>query len=430
MSVFIESIQVGKLKYPSIILSSMQVSTFCFLMSVSTMMLGGALLVVSAQLKKEKTIRQLGWLVLLLGFGMGIDTGRARNEYGLGMLLANLTYLGLPFWVYQRGRAELGLQTPPSHYSVYWSLGLLAACWGFIVPAQSHFGLAAMHATIGSAYAASAMLCFSVTRRQPTLAMSMITLCLTIASCVDFYKSFVSFPVRTATITINDVSQIAQFVIAFWLLMISSFGAVMYVLQKLHLDAENTAMADPLTQVLNRRGLDRLVTDWAQPSGTTLSEINVGVIALDIDNFKPINDRFGHAEGDAVLAEFANRVRSVLRFDDAISRTGGEEFFVLLTDADLKRTQEVSERLRAVVANTPFVLTDGRAVSVTVSIGFTQATSNGKEAIDTAMLRADEAMYAAKRAGKNCVVRYASNSEVARPAASLNRAAGDQLAAS
>ena len=127
---------------------------------------------------------------------------------------------------------------------------------------------------------------------------------------------------------------------------------------------------------------------------------------LDIDHFKAINDRYGHLEGDRVLAETAERLRGGLRKYDALGRYGDEEFLVVIPQPK-GRTAEVVERLRCQIAATPYRLNKG-PLALTVSLGATEVQPppfQGTEALlEEVLKRADAALYEAKEGGRNQVV--------------------------
>jgi diguanylate cyclase (GGDEF)-like protein/PAS domain S-box-containing protein len=127
------------------------------------------------------------------------------------------------------------------------------------------------------------------------------------------------------------------------------------------------------------------------------------VLMLDIDHFKTINDRYGHAVGDAVLRHMAGLMRAGQRKIDTMGRVGGEEFAVLLPGADKAAAAAYAERLRQKVADTPLVMEGGEEIRITVSIGIA-ALSPGDATADAALIRADKALYGAKEAGRNRVV--------------------------
>jgi two-component system cell cycle response regulator len=161
------------------------------------------------------------------------------------------------------------------------------------------------------------------------------------------------------------------------------------------------ALTDALTGLFNRRyvmgHLERLLTRSGE------QKKSFGVLMLDIDYFKKVNDTYGHAAGDIVLKEFAHRLSRHMRNFDLVSRIGGEEFLAVLPDVDLQMARMVAERLCAVIADEPIVCTpDGTALKVTTSIGVTLAGER-TETVDSVLKRADTALYRAKNAGRNRV---------------------------
>jgi diguanylate cyclase (GGDEF)-like protein len=158
-------------------------------------------------------------------------------------------------------------------------------------------------------------------------------------------------------------------------------------------DADRLARTDALTGAANRWSLPEIL---AALDGTA-----VGVLSLDVDHFKQINDFHGHAAGDAVLVELTRRLRSVLRAGDRVVRMGGEEFLVLLTGvADEAALLDAAEKLRRAMRDEP-VAREGGPLRFTVSIGATLATA--EQALEERLAVADALLYAAKRAGRDRV---------------------------
>ncbi|MEN3612028.1 diguanylate cyclase [Plantactinospora sp. ZYX-F-223] len=175
---------------------------------------------------------------------------------------------------------------------------------------------------------------------------------------------------------------------------------------RMHEEAQRLSLTDPLTGLWNYRYLKESIRreiERASRFGRMLS-----VLALDLDRFKEVNDTYGHAAGDAVLAEFAQRIRGAMREVDLAFRQGGEEFVVLLPETDARGAATVAERLGAAVRETPMAIRPrpgavtpvGALVSVTVSIGvavYPDHAATGPQLL----VAADEALYAAKAAGRD-----------------------------
>lgn len=159
------------------------------------------------------------------------------------------------------------------------------------------------------------------------------------------------------------------------------------------------ATLDPLTGVLNRRGLHDLLRAEFERStrrGSTLS-----VLSLDVDFFKEVNDTWGHTFGDEVLIEMARRIRGCVRALDLLGRVGGEEFAVVLPDSDAVHAAAVARRICGESASRPFIGEHGEA-QVTVSVGVAERRDG--ETLEALIERSDRALYEAKRAGRNRVV--------------------------
>jgi len=161
------------------------------------------------------------------------------------------------------------------------------------------------------------------------------------------------------------------------------------------------ATHDELTGLLNRRELDRVLTQEAERAVRFAQPL--GLLMADLDHFKSINDRHGHPAGDAVLREVARRIRTELRSVDFPGRFGGEEFAVVVVQADTESAAQLAERIRAAVMAAPIALGEGD-LSVTISIGVASLPPNGGTG-PALLAAADQALYAAKRGGRNRVER-------------------------
>jgi len=173
-------------------------------------------------------------------------------------------------------------------------------------------------------------------------------------------------------------------------------------LSKLHQELDRVsaqARHDPLTGALNRQGLDEALN--REVSNVRRKETPLCMALLDIDNFKKINDKLGHATGDEALTHLAAVAREVMRPQDTLARYGGEEFVLLLPDTPLDKGVEAMMRLQRELT-TRFFLTGTEKLLITFSAGVAQLAVD--ETGHDAIKRADQAMYLAKRSGKNRVL--------------------------
>jgi len=161
---------------------------------------------------------------------------------------------------------------------------------------------------------------------------------------------------------------------------------------------QRKALIDPLTQLWNRGGLAFFQGDALKAA--TAQQLRLGVLYCDLDYFKSINDQYGHGGGDQVLRESAQRLSAALRPQDMVTRHGGEEFVVLSPVRDDQELRQIAERIRRAIAAPPIVV-GAAQLSLTVSIG--GALTTEQETIESALNRADQALYRAKHNGRNRV---------------------------
>lgn len=166
-------------------------------------------------------------------------------------------------------------------------------------------------------------------------------------------------------------------------------------------------LTDALTAVGNRRYFDQRLNE--EMMRAQRARASLGCLFVDVDHFKGINDRYGHAVGDEVLQTIAQRIRSQLRGADIVARYGGEEFSVLLPQADLARAAEVAERIRRAIAEAPVAISgsiDLLAVTASIGVATYTGTDGDAEAHTRRLLSAaDTALYRAKQQGRNRVER-------------------------
>jgi two-component system cell cycle response regulator len=162
------------------------------------------------------------------------------------------------------------------------------------------------------------------------------------------------------------------------------------------------AITDQLTGLHNRRYMSRHLDNLVETAKKTGKPI--AFVIMDIDYFKAVNDTYGHDIGDEVLKEFAGRIAANVRGIDLACRYGGEEFVVVMPDTDVNFALQVSERLRKSIETTPFPISrDPKKLNLTISIGIAGSEGEGDSA-GALLHRADQALYRAKRTGRNKVV--------------------------
>lgn len=190
--------------------------------------------------------------------------------------------------------------------------------------------------------------------------------------------------------------------ISYLLLMLIATGFthifyVILIVKRLILQLEIQSKCDPLTRLLNRRGMQEILNQQMEIRFRYNEPFSV--LMLDIDHFKRINDEHGHDKGDDVLRKVAQIIRSSVRATDQVARIGGEEFLVIMPRTPLAVAAEMAERLRATIEDRSM---DMMGRFVTVSIGVTHAIPRDSEQ-DRLLIRADHALYQSKEHGRNRV---------------------------
>jgi len=199
---------------------------------------------------------------------------------------------------------------------------------------------------------------------------------------------------------------------ALYLLMLgNAFGVLLLTRERLQSVLERSEIIDPLTDAPNRRGFFQLLAPWmalARRPG-----LPTALVVLDLDNFKRVNDSYGHPAGDIVLRQMVELCGRQLRDSDQLGRVVGVEFAILLPRTNLADASMVAERIRAAIEATP-VKSERAMIKLTASFGVT--TIRPEDSTTTLFQRADEALQQAKRDGRNRVVQASESvSEVWEP---------------
>jgi two-component system cell cycle response regulator len=189
------------------------------------------------------------------------------------------------------------------------------------------------------------------------------------------------------------------------LLRMAERQALMERMRRHYTESLDLAITDPLTGVFNRRYLDAYFDLQARARGAGAADGgspqgHFALLLIDVDRFKDVNDRLGHAVGDVVLRLIAERLLGHVRTSDMVVRAGGEEFAILMPGADRETAETVAERLRAAIAEKPFALgSEPLRVTISIGVGVTEGALSPAELLK----EADDALYTSKRNGRNCV---------------------------
>lgn len=218
---------------------------------------------------------------------------------------------------------------------------------------------------------------------------------------------YAAFPQLLAVVGIAQGFQHAQYAVLIWPAAIAmmlahyAFAQNYRIRYESEVNLELISNTDPLTGVSNRRHFMPIIRKEIDRSQRFKHPISL--IVLDIDNFKKINDQYGHLAGDAAICTLANICRTMARQIDIVARLGGDEFAILLLEVDLENALTIAERIRQAVEKNPIESFDSARINFTVSIGVAeQSQENLSE--EWLIEQADAAMYQAKIAGRNRII--------------------------
>lgn len=212
----------------------------------------------------------------------------------------------------------------------------------------------------------------------------------------DPHQLYASYPLSPDALQLLNTTGVLSLSISIYLCLHADFRSLSKAHQRLRYQAHH----DNLTGLLNRHALISALGETL--SATRASGRGTALVLIDVDFFKQINDRYGHAAGDRVLKEIASRIRRHVRPTDSVGRFGGEEFLGLLPNCSPPEAHRIAESIREAIERTPFDLGESAPpVSITVSVGV--STCSARPECDGICLiqRADAALYEAKRNGRN-----------------------------
>lgn len=302
------------------------------------------------------------------------------------------------------------------------SVALIAAGLPFYMfwraPAVQPQSATLVDAILAVQTALSAWLLFTTPRdetRRPRMVMGGF---LALYSAVETSRVIVFLVTHKLPGQVSPAIEIASGIVYIISCSVLPLAFIWMMNSRLHADLRRQSLIDPLTQVLNRRGLTAAAD--RELARCQRFGVDLAVVIADIDHFKRLNDAYGHARGDFVLSSVATLFQQMLRKTDSIGRLGGEEFVILLPGTGTSGALELVERLRTALESYPFML--GQKVgSVTASFGITSHAGRNTMTWDMLLPEADTAMYAAKRAGRNRSHLFSASSSAPEPPPSPGR---------
>lgn len=199
-------------------------------------------------------------------------------------------------------------------------------------------------------------------------------------------------------ITQETQKQRSALIIGSAVLVLLMLTVIIYLLRRKTQQLYALSVHDPLTNLFNRRHAIAVIEHWLEQDRSERQLFSV--LMIDIDQFKPINDTYGHSVGDKLLIAITNAASLIVRPSDILARFGGEEFICVLPRTSPSEAEIIADRLRTAIAETVILLNDGKELSRTVSIGIAHVNQRDVD-INAILERADKAMYEAKKRGRD-----------------------------
>ncbi len=321
----------------------------------------------------------LGWIAFALQHGSGVpmaldipSVASILNSYILFMAVGQRAEI-------KRGRYVLGV------------ICLIACLSVFFLRPREVFGVQTVTATFF--FAATGLLCGWRSWKKGNVGDAITTAAavLMVAGMpVALYQWLVLGNYAQAQVVAFGVYSSAYTLVA--------LGFLASVLIEYQQNLSHLATEDPLTQLLNRRGLENAMN--VTLAQATRQQLPTAAIMIDIDHCKEVNSNFGNDAGDQVIRQVAQYLQRVSRASDVVARTGGDEFLLILANTDLDGARILAERIRVDIAERPLLVNQQR-IPITVSVGVAGAI--GDADLDRLSQEADRAMYLAKRGGRNRV---------------------------
>lgn len=244
------------------------------------------------------------------------------------------------------------------------------------------------------------MLIFVVWRREKTPGIYVCIVALIIGALCQIYNLSLIFRYTKQIIDMSELLTLYSY--NFLLMQFSggtlTFGFFILTIDALRKDVEYLANRDELTGLPNRNQFNSALHNAEQQYLT--DSTSYAILIIDIDNFKGFNDQYGHRLGDDILQHFSKIMTDLLQSGSSMSRHGGDEFCILMTNSLHQEAQSFAQCIKEKLAASPFIL-NGKSLSITVSTGIVVRNDITDNSIDTLLIEADKALYRVKRSGRN-----------------------------
>lgn len=320
--------------------------------------------------------------------------------FELSRLLSNICFTLAAFCLAGAIVARFGRRVPYAAFAILSGAGLAAFSWFMFIDPNLTWRIFATNFAFGGISLVVAAELYAIAEKGP---VERIVLALSLASGLNFFAR----PIAVVAIHGPYLSYEGFYSSAYWTTAVLSHALLSLLIALSLFTAEaldlfkalrSESQTDPLSGLLNRRGFEARASKLLDQCAS--GKLPVALVIADLDRFKALNDRHGHAAGDRVIIEFAARLRTAAGTRGVAGRLGGEEFAVLLPLADPAAARLLAEAVRSVFSAEAI---NGLPPEVRVTASFGVAARSGDESLSDLMRRADEALYHAKKGGRDSV---------------------------
>lgn len=385
-------------------MSALHLPTMLWVMLLTSFTLAGSVLLVAYRTQSRDGLSTWGWSMAVHGLSYVAFALRYAGWLDLSIVLSNLlvaTSLALNLWAvsqFQRDRT-----TPVPGWLMWGPLGI-ATLFSLLLLQQHQMRIALI--SLVTAFQAGLLARHALGPgltgpREKGRVLLFIGAALLGLVLVLRFVSAASNEHWDKAVAVPDSLQAATYLFGMVTLLMNTMGYVLMHKERAVDLQHEQATHDALTGLFNRRAL----LDQARVAVSSASRggLELGVLMLDLDHFKRVNDEHGHQAGDKVLKEAAHRMRLRLRLHDVLGRYGGEEFVLVLNNTNLVNATGVAEGIRRVIEAQPFEF-NGKRIHITISAGVhVRRPDNNERTVDDMIAAADRALYQAKQNGRNRV---------------------------
>lgn len=374
---------------------------FGYAVTLVLMLIG--FMIIRRSMPELRGIRPLSIFVCIAVAGVFLMAARNFAPAVLTLALANILLLVGPLYFYAATAEILDVRTRGIRWLVILCLaGVSMEFWYSLIHSLIRIRLLAHGVVVGTCFTASALLLFRNEDESVAFPARASAWFVTAMAVLQFAWLSSPWLLHTQPDFLHPGPLDAGFSYLAMMLALACVATLVWLSLCVHrCELQRMAHSDSLTGLVNRGAFEVILSRdlrRCHRSGTTL-----GVMLIDLDYFKQVNDSYGHAVGDRVLRRISGALSARIRPTDVLARYGGEEFVVLLRDSGAEDAHGAAERIRSDIQALDG-LPDG--ISLTASIGV--AVSMPGESPDELLLRADEALYRSKREGRNLVTLYRS----------------------